>query len=306
MAMSKCKPFRKSEAQKVQNEFLRIAGLGIGIAIMGLSCSRQLPPPPSSQQQATSVAPPSHQSPPSTPPTKTLPQHADARDANMQSGTLTQRIAFLFENVDGTLRKEVLERRVEELLKAYPENMIARARITMAAADILGGYLEDRIGEQKHREDSVTLAKEVIIEGTVLEQRAQLKLARCLNAEDKREAAQNILKMMMTFRYFDTRWEPRTSELKETYRDAALLLVSITPLEDVHRLRFPPFVLAEIEQQYPEEYRRIPKALYIPGIEEIEDHARSVVESRLIHSSEGSELRRHLEATLKHLLESER
>ena len=115
-----------------------------------------------------------------------------------------------------------------------------------------------------------------------------------------------ILEALVEFKYFDSRWEPRTEELKAIYHDAAILLLLMTPLEEVNRLRFVPFVMFEIEEVYPEKFRRMPKGFYVPGMDKMKSDARAVVESRLLNSPEGSELRKHLEATLKHLLESKR
>ena len=181
---------------------------------------------------------------------------------------------------------------------------MARVRILAAAADVF--IFIDPARLRQLREEIASLAKEIALEGVVLEQRSQLQLAHCLNQNGEPDAAKAILKASVEFSYFDSRWKPRTAELKEIYREAAITLLLMTPLEEVHRLRFVPFVMTEIEEVYPERYRRMPKGFYIPGTEAQETSARAVVETRLLESPEGSELRKHLEATLKHLLESKR
>lgn len=304
---------------------LRTAVMGIALAVVGLSCSESLPPPPPSSQPMDA---PHHDAvrPPvivpasnGNPPVKVGPRVEKARPTVASSPespvtALSERIGRFLRSIKELQREQPerrvaeADRRLQELLNAYPENPLARVRILAAAADVFQ-FLEpdsNHLREMQFRQDTATLAKQIALEGVVLEKRSQYQLALCLSTNGKKDDAKTILQSLVEFKYFDTQWESRMEELKAIYHDAAISLFLMTPDEELNRLRFVPFVMSEIEEMYPEEFRRMPKGLYLPGMDKTEAAARAVVESRLLKSPEGSELRKHLEATLKHLLESKR
>lgn len=306
--------------------FLCSAVMGVGLSVIGLACSETLPPPPPSSQPTIGPQPVAVSPPVSVPPsTATTPVKkallvegggapVAVRPESPAAASLSKRLGRFLGGIK-ELRREPperrvaeVERRLQELLTAYPENQLARVQILTHAADVFHFLDPDpRLKrELQLREEVALLAKAIALEGVVLEQRSQYQLADCLNTNGKKDAAKAILQALVEFKYFDSRWEPRTEELKAIYRDAAILLLLITPLEEVHRLRFVMFVMTEIEDVYPEQFRRMPKAFYLPGSAEFDRNARAVVETHLLESPEGSELRKHLEATLKHLLESKR